>query len=155
LEPWWSGRLFQVREIYVDATRDLTCCEAAGVGQGASNEPSGLYCHCLFAAIGVGVEGGFGEASTDVGTVGVEREGMAGDGGGGIEFAVGVLRAGVCESVIMGVEAGFAKALGFLCHSLNLAGDMRSLTMRDVGSDTLSSRASYRKDLDALGSWCV
>jgi hypothetical protein len=78
---------------------------------------------------------------------------MAGDGGGGIEFAVGVLRAGGCEGAIMGVEAGFAKALGFLCHSLNFAGEMRSLTMSDVGSETLSSRASYRRDLDARGSW--
>jgi len=106
----------------------------------------------LFGVVGVGVEGGFGEASTDVGTVGVEREGMAGDGGGGIEFAVGVPRVGGCESVIMGVPAGFTKALGFLTHSLNFAGVMRSLTISDVGSDTLSSRASYRRDLDALGS---
>jgi hypothetical protein len=106
----------------------------------------------LFGVVGVGVGGGFGEASTDAGSVGVERGGMAGDGGGGIEFAVGVLRVGGCESVIMGAEAGFAKALGFLCHSLSFAGDMRSLTMSDVGSDTLSSRASYRSALDALGS---
>jgi hypothetical protein len=100
----------------------------------------------------VGVGGGFGEASTEADAFGVERVGMAGDGGGGIEFAVGVLRVGGCEGATMGVEAGFAKALGFLCNSLSLAGDMRSLTMSVVGSDTLSSRASYRSDLDARGS---
>ena len=77
---------------------------------------------------------------------------MAGDGGGGIEFAVGVLRAGVCAGAIIGAGAGFANALGFLSHSLNFAGDMRSLTTSVVGSETLSSRASYLSDLDARGS---
>jgi hypothetical protein len=131
---------------------DLTCCEAGGAGQGASIEPSGLYCRCSFEAVGVGVVGGWGDASTDAGAAGVEREGKAGDGGGGIEFAVGVFRAGVCDGAIIGVEAGFANAFGFACHSFNLAGDMRSLTMSVVGSDTLSSRASYLSDLDARGS---
>ena len=99
----------------------------------------------------MGVVGGRGEASDAA--AGVERGGMAGDGGGGIELAVGVLRAGVCEGAIMGVEAGFANALGFLCNSRSFAGDMRSLTINVVGSVTLSSRASYRRDLDARGSW--
>jgi hypothetical protein len=101
----------------------------------------------------MGVAGGRGEASADAGTPDVERGGMAGEGGGGIEFAVGVLRAGGCEGAIMGVEAGFANDLGFFCHSLSLAGEMRSLTMSDEGSVTLSSRASYLSDLDTLGSW--
>jgi hypothetical protein len=117
-------------------------------------EPFVRYCHCFFGLDGVGVAGGRGEASVDAGTPGVDRGGMAGEGGGGIEFAVGVPRAGGCEGAIIGVEAGFENALGFLCHSLNLAGDIRSLTMSDDGgSVTLSSRASYLSDLDALGSW--
>ena len=62
----------------------------------------------------MGVEGSRGEASTDADATGVERWGIAGDGGGGIEFAVGVLRAGVCVTAIEGVVAGFANALGFL-----------------------------------------
>ena len=104
--------------------------------------------------VGVGVLGWRGDASTDAGAAGVEREGKAGDGGGGIEFAVGVFRAGVDAGAIIGVEAGFANAFGFACHSLSLAEDMRSLTINEVGSDTLSSRASYRSDLlDARGSW--
>lgn len=103
--------------------------------------------------MGVGVEGGRGEASTDAGGAGVEREGRAGDGGGGIEFAEGVFRAGVCAGAIMGVEAGFAKAFGFACHSFNFADDMRSLTMSEVGSDTLSSRVSYLSDRAVRGSW--
>jgi len=107
----------------------------------------------LFDAVGVGVVGGRGEASDAA--AGVERGGIAGDGGGGIEFAVGVLRAGVCEGAIMGVEAGFANAFGFARNSRSFAGDMRSLTMKEVGSVTLSSRASYLRDLDARGSWWV
>lgn len=78
-----------------------------------------------------------------MGAAGVERGGIAGEGGGGIEFAVGVLRAGGCAGAIMGVDAGFANALGFLWNSRNFAGDMRSLTINVVGSGTLSSRASY------------
>lgn len=133
----------------------LTCCETGGAGQGASIEPSGLYCRCSFEAVGVGVVGGRGDASTDGGAVGVEREGKAGDGdgGGGIEFAVGVFRAGVCDGAIIGVEAGFANAFGLACHSFNLADEMRSLTMSEVDSDTLSSRVSYLSDLDVRGSW--
>jgi hypothetical protein len=101
----------------------------------------------------VGVVDGRGDASTDAAAAGVEREGRAGDGGGGIEFAVGVFRAGFDDGAIIGVEAGFANALGFACHSLSLADDIRSLTISEAGSDTLSSRASYRSDLlDARGS---
>jgi hypothetical protein len=54
-----------------------------------------------------------------------------------------VPRAGKDVGAIIGVDAGFANARGFLSHSLSFAEDMRSLTMRVVGSVTLSSRASY------------
>ena len=119
----------------------FTFCEAAGAGQGALMEPSDLYCNCFWdCGVGVGVEGCFGDASTEVAAAGVERCGIAGDGGGGIAFAVGVLR---CAEAGVGVEAGFAKALGFLCHSFNLAAEMRSLTKSLGASGTLSSRASY------------
>jgi hypothetical protein len=101
----------------------------------------------------VGVAGGRGEASADAGLPGVALVGIAGEGGGGIELAPGVFLEGACTDAIIGVEAGFAKALGFRCHSRSFAGDIRSLTMRVVGSGTLSSRASYRSDRDVLGSW--
>ena len=84
------------------------------------------------------MEAGRGEASA-----GFELGAIAGEGGGGMEFAPGVPRAGKDVRAIIGVDAGFANARGFLCHSLSFAEDMRSLTMRVVGSDTLSSRASY------------
>jgi hypothetical protein len=69
-----------------------------------------------------------------------------------MEFAPGVLLEGGCTGATMGVEAGFANALGFRCNSFNFADDIRSLTMRVVGSGTLSSRASYLIDLDVLDS---
>jgi hypothetical protein len=82
----------------------------------------------------------------DAGAPGVERGGIAGEGGGGIEFATGVPLAGGGAGAIMGVEAGFAKALGLRCKSRNLDGEIRSLTIMVVGSGTLSSRASYLSD---------
>jgi hypothetical protein len=100
----------------------------------------------------VGVAGGRGEASPEAEAPGVVGCGIAGEGGGGIELATGVFLAGGCTGAIIGVEAGFANALGFRCHSRNLADDIRSLTMRVLGSGMLSSRASYRCDLDVLGS---
>ena len=103
--------------------------------------------------MGVGVEIDRGEASMGTEATGVEREGIAGEGGGGIAFAMGVPRAGVCVGAIMGVEAGFAKALGFLCNSFSFAGDMRSLTMSVEDSGTLSSRASYLICRAVLSSW--
>lgn len=77
---------------------------------------------------------------------------MAGEGGGGIDFVVGVFRDGVCAGAIMGVDAGFKNAFGFRCHSLSFAGAMRSFTMKVVASGTLSSRASYRICRDVRGS---
>ena len=83
------------------------------------------------------MEGGLGEASEGLALVA-----RAGEGGGGIELATGVPRAGKVVGAIIGVDAGFANALGFLCHSLSFADEIRSLTI-NVDSGTLSSRASY------------
>jgi hypothetical protein len=105
-------------------------------GHAASSEPSSLYCNCFGCGFGVGVDGGRGEAS------GLELGAMAGEGGGGMEL-LGVPRAGRVVGAIIGVEAGFAKALGFLWNSRSFAEEMRSLTIIVVGSGTLSSRASY------------
>lgn len=84
-------------------------CDWAGAGQGASNEPSGLYCHLFACSFGVGVEDGRGEASA-----GFEEGAIAGEGGGGMELALGVPRAGRVVGATIGVDAGFTKALGFL-----------------------------------------
>lgn len=87
---------------------------------------------------------------------GFELVAIAGEGGGGMELAPGVPRAGREVGAIIGVDAGFENALGFLCHSLSFAEDIRSLTMSVVGSGTLSSRASYLSDLverDSRVSW--
>lgn len=71
-----------------------------------------------------------------------------------MELATGVFLDGGGAGAIIGVAAGFAKALGFRCHSRNLADDIRSLTISVVGSGTLSSRASYLNDLVDLLS-CI
>jgi hypothetical protein len=98
------------------------------------------------------VTGRRGEGSVDVGATGVERCGIAGEGGGGMALAPGVLLEGGWPGAIIGVEAGFANALGFRWNSRSFADDIRSLTIMVVGSGTLSSRASYRSDLDVRGS---
>lgn len=94
--------------------------------------------------------GGRGEASTDACAPGVERGGIAGEGGGGIELATGVFLGGGSAGAIIGADAVFAKALGFRCNSRNLAGGIWSLMIIEVCSGTLSSRASYLSDLDDL-----
>ena len=69
-----------------------------------------------------------------------------------MEFAPGVLRAGVAVAAANGVDDGFwRKALGLRRYSLNLAGEIFNFTMSLVGSEaTLSSRASYRNCLAVL-----
>jgi hypothetical protein len=47
-----------------------------------------------------------------------------------------------------GVVTDFANAFGFWRYSRNFLGFIRSLTINDMGSDTLSSRTSYLRDLD-------
>ena len=84
-----------------------TVCDRGGCGHGASGEPSSLFCNCFGCGFGVGVDGGRGEAS------GLELGAMAGEGGGGMEL-LGVPRAGRVVGAIIGVDAGFAKALEFL-----------------------------------------
>lgn len=61
----------------------------------------------------MGVEGSLGEASTeDSPFAGADLGGIAGEGGGGIEFA-GVVLAGVGVGAVTGVEAGLGRFFGF------------------------------------------
>lgn len=124
-------------DMHVHFVERPTVCDGDGAGHGASSEPSALYCNCFGCGFGVGVEGGRGEASE-----GFELGAIAGEGGGGMEL-LGVPRAGKVVGAIIGVDAGFAKALGFRWNSRSFAEEMRSLTIIVVGSGTLSSRASY------------
>lgn len=55
---------------------------------------------------------------------GVGRGCIAGDGGGGIEFALGVLRVGGGVGAARGVEAAFINAFGFTRYSRNFLGLM-------------------------------